>query len=188
MDDTDKKQIEEVLKFWFEEVTPKQRWAKDGAFDKLIRDRFVKIYWRVMNGETDNFKESASGRLAQIIVLDQFSRNMFREDKQSFAGDELALKYAKEAVKVGADKEIELDRRMSVYMPYMHSESKKIHQEALSLFEQFVEDGGNEEGLKYEKIHKNIIDRFGRYPHRNKILGRKSTDEEFEFLKEHSGF
>jgi len=188
MSKQDKKDINSILEFWYEEATPKQKWSKDKAFDKLIKDKFLNTYQRVMKGETKSWRKIAEGRLAEIIILDQFSRNMFREDKQCFAGDELALKLAIEARKSGADKEIAIARRSFMYMPYMHSESKEVHKEALRIFEEHTANGGDEGGLKYEKIHKNIIDRFGRYPHRNKALGRESTAEELEYLKEHSGF
>lgn len=122
---------------------------------------------------------AASGRLAEIIVLDQFSRNIHRGQARAFACDPLALALAQTAVAVKADRELEVGRRAFLYMPYMHSESPAIHVLAVSLFGQ----PGLEGNLDFELRHKEIIDRYGRYPHRNAILGRPSTTEEMDFLK-----
>jgi len=174
----------DVLTFWFEESGPAQWFIKDEAFDRTIRERFLETYERISQGETEDWRETPEGRLAEIIVLDQFSRNMFRSSPQAFKEDERALALAKEAVRVGEDKNVPPKWRHFFYMPYMHSESFKVHEEAVPLFEAL----GNKEALKYEIEHKDIIGRFGRYPHRNEVLGRTSTPEELEFLKEHSGF
>jgi len=178
------KKIHEILSFWFEETTPKQHFAKDDAFDTEVKTRFEETYWDIMNGKTIDWRESPEGRLAEIIVLDQFARNMFRDTPQSFAADDLALQLADEALSVGADQEVPKEMRVFFYMPFMHSESEEVHKKALKIFE----DYGNAENLKYELMHKKIIDRFGRYPHRNKTLERESTPEDIDFLKEHSGF
>ena len=180
----DQADIDAILHFWFEEVSLEKKFEKDEALDATIRERFEDTYWRVMNGETVDWRETPEGRLAEIIVLDQFARNMFRGTPQAFAGDELALRLAKEAVAVGADTEVPKEQRAFFYLPYMHSETPEVHEEAMELFKEL----GNEKNLKYERIHKDIIDRFGRYPHRNEVLGRESTPEEIEFLKEHEGF
>jgi uncharacterized protein (DUF924 family) len=124
--------------------------------------------------------KNAKGALAEIIILDQFSRNIFRDTPIAFATDALALEAAKEAIANGFDKEIDAGYLSFLYMPFMHSESKEIHEIAVSLFNK----PGMESSYEYELKHKAIIDRFGRYPHRNEILGRQSTLEEIEFLKE----
>ena len=118
--------------------------------------------------------------MAEIIVLDQFSRNIYRDSPLSFATDSLALVLAQEAIRVGADKKVSESMRSFFYMPFMHSESAVIHEEAVVLYEAY----GNEGNLDFELRHKAIIDRFGRYPHRNEILGRDSTAEEVEFLSQ----
>ena len=120
----------------------------------------------------------AAGRLAEIIVLDQFSRNIYRDRPLAFAYDATALVLAQEAVRVGADQQVDFEKRSFFYMPYMHSESPIIHNRAVELFSQ----PGAEFNYEFELKHKAIIDRFGRYPHRNAILGRESTPEEIEFL------
>ncbi len=131
-------------------------------------------------GELFNWRTTALGRLAEIIVLDQFSRNIYRDTAKSFEHDSLALILAQEAVFIRADKMLNPNQRLFLYLPYMHSESKIIHQQAIKLFKQ----EGLEYGYEFELKHKKIIDRFGRYPHRNEILNRVSTPEELEFLTE----
>lgn len=168
-----------VLDFWFEEIDPSFWFKKDEQFDAHLKERFVSTYHEVLAGLSVSWRSTAEGRLAEIIVLDQFSRNMFRETPQAFSADELALHLARECVRLGDDQKLPIVQRAFVYMPYMHSENPAVHVEAVKLFSQ----AGLEENLKFELMHKKIIDRFGRYPHRNKILGRTSTPEEAEFLK-----
>lgn len=174
----------EVIKFWFEETSPKQWFEKNPDFDLVIENRFKNLFYEVVAGEHADWRSDPEGRLAEIIVLDQFTRNMFRDEPESFKYDFLALALAQEAVRSGDDQKLEPQKRTFLYMPFMHSESKEIHKKALELFTNL----GQETNLEYEIKHKEIIDKFGRYPHRNKILGRESTPEEIEFLKTNSGF
>ena len=175
----------EILKFWFEEIEPSQWWKKDEDLDRLITGRFSDIHLRATLCELFEWRKDAHGRLAEVIVLDQFSRNMFRDSPLSFTHDALALALAQEAISVGADKLLKQTECSFLYMPFMHSESLQIHEIATRLFR----DNGNQNSFDFELKHKAIIERFGRYPHRNSILGRKSTDEEIEFLKQPgSGF
>lgn len=169
---------EKVLRFWFEEIDSKLWWKKDEDFDELIRERFGELHRRASSCELYSWRASARGRLAEIIVLDQFSRNMFRGTPEAFAHDAQALTLAQEAVAAGAEKELRVIERVFLCLPYMHSESLAIHEEAMRLFAAI----GLEENLDYEQRHRDIIERFGRYPHRNGILGRESTDEELAFL------
>lgn len=168
----------EVIKFWFEEIEPKQRFAKDLEFDELIRTRFGKLHKRAGVGLLYTWREHPLDALAEIIILDQFSRNMFRDTAQAFAYDSLALVLAQEAIRRKLDVELELRKKAFLYMPFMHSESAEIHDIALYLFSQ----PGLEDNFHFELKHKEIIDRFGRYPHRNAVLGRESTPAELEFL------
>jgi len=170
----------DIIKFWFEEIDPKQRFFKDPKFDALISQRFGDLYEKAAKGELTSWRKNAKGALAEIIILDQFSRNMFRDTPNSFATDELALEAAKQAIANGFDKEVDKSYLSFLYMPFMHSESKAMHEIAVDIFNK----PGIEGGYEFELKHKAIIDRFGRYPHRNEILGRKSTPEEIEFLKE----
>lgn len=174
----------DVLAFWFEETKPEQWFKKDSQFDQLIKHKFSETLEAARKGELYEWREYAPGRLAEIIVLDQFSRNIYRNTKDAFASDSLALVLAQEMVSLKLDKEISLNRRSFVYMPYMHSESKIIHEVAVNLFDQ----EGLEDNYKYELAHKDIIDRFGRFPSRNVALERSSTPDEVEFLKVHPGF
>lgn len=170
----------EILHFWFVECSPEMRFKKSEKLDQEIRDRFLKTHSDIVSGHTKEWRATPEGRLAEVIVLDQFSRNMFRNSPKAFESDLLALRLAEEAVAQGDDQKLPLEQRNFLYMPYMHSEDLKVHQKAVLLFSQ----KGLENSLKYELMHKVIIDRFGRYPHRNEILGRTSTKEEIEFLKE----
>jgi uncharacterized protein (DUF924 family) len=168
----------EVLDFWFG-LEPKQWWVKDPAFDHDVGARFGATHAAACVGECFAWRDTPEGRLAEVIVLDQFSRNMFRDTSRAFAQDGLALVLAQEAVHVGADQALETGQRSFFYMPYMHSESMVIHAEAVRLFGA----PGMGQNYEFELKHQTIIERFGRYPHRNAILGRTSTPEEFEFLK-----
>lgn len=170
---------QEILRFWFEEVKSSQWWAKDEEFDGYIRKRFLKIHTKAVRCELFSWRATSSGALAEIIVIDQFSRNMFRDTTQAFAYDSLALALAQNAVACDFDSKLSPKKRSFVYMPYMHSESKVIHEVAEKLFSQ----PGLEEALKFEKRHRAIIEKFGRYPHRNTILSRASTPEEEAFLR-----
>ena len=175
---------EDVINFWFKEATPAQWYKKDDAFDARMRERFLETHRAVMNGETASWRQTPEGRLAEIIVLDQFSRNMFRGKPEMYASDALALQLAQEAIAVGADRQLSPRMRHFFYMPFMHSESWSAHKKALWLFIKNLNLGG----LKYEIDHARVIRKFGRYPSRNAILSRQSTPEEVEFLKSHKGW
>ena len=167
-----------ILHFWFEELTPKQHFAKDAAMDEAIRTRVGATLEAAAKCELFTWRATPEGRLAEILVLDQFSRNVYRDTPRSFAQDPLALALAQELVASGQDQHLPLAKRSFAYMPYMHSESALVHAQAVALFTQ----PGMEDTLRFELHHKEIIDRFGRYPHRNAILGRVSSAEELAFL------
>ncbi len=173
-------QFESVLHFWFTELSPKQHYAKDAALDEAIRTRFGATLEASAQYELFAWRATAEGRLAEILVLDQFSRNVYRDTPRAFAQDALALMLAQELVTSGQDRSLPLAQRSFAYMPYMHSESALVHAQAVSLFSQ----PGMEDNLRFELHHKAIIDRFGRYPHRNAILERSSTAQELAFLSE----
>jgi uncharacterized protein (DUF924 family) len=172
--------MQEILDFWFNELTPKQHFAKDTALDKTIRARFGTTLEAAARCELFAWRATAEGRLAEIIVLDQFSRNVYRDTPRAFAQDALALVLAQELVASTLDHSLPSAQRVFAYMPYMHSESAMVHAQAVTLFSQ----PGMEGNLDFELRHKSIIDRFGRYPHRNAILGRNSSTEELAFLAE----
>ena len=174
-----------VISFWFEEIDDACWWAKDPGFDNTIASRFGVIHTQASRCELFSWRAEPEGRLAEVLVLDQFSRNIFRDQPESFAFDALALALAQEAVSIRADRSLPLVMRNFLYMPFMHSESIEIHESARELFEA----NGDPRTIEFERKHREIIERFGRYPHRNSILGRQSTEQELEFLKQPgSGF
>ena len=169
---------QDILDFWFSPETQPNWFAKSDQFDQSLKEKFSDILEQASRAELWSWRKNADGRLAEILVLDQFSRNIFRDTPRAFAQDSLALALAQEAISQNLDKQLSPEQRSFLYMPFMHSESKLIHEFALKLFQRL----GNPENLEYEIKHKIIIDRFGRYPHRNQILGRESTEEELSFL------
>jgi uncharacterized protein (DUF924 family) len=171
---------QDILDFWFEELTARQHFVKDAALDALIRVRFGITLEAAARCELFGWRATPQGRLAEIVVLDQFSRNAYRDTPRAFAQDALALVLAQELVASGHDRSLPVAQRVFVYMPYMHSESELIHTQAVALFSQ----PGMEDNLSFELRHKEIIDRFGRYPHRNAVLGRASSALELAFLSE----
>lgn len=173
-------QAQDILHFWFEELTAQQHFIKDPALDQSMRHRFGGTLEAAARCELFAWRATAQGRLAEIIVLDQFSRNIFRDTPRAFAQDALALVLAQELVASGADRALPVVQRVFAYMPYMHSESAAIQEQAVQLFSQ----PGLENNLDYAQRHKAIIDRFGRYPHRNQILDRASSAPEIAFLGE----
>jgi len=173
-------QPDEILHFWFEELTAKQHFSKDPALDAQMAQRFGETLEAASRCELFAWRANIAGRLAEILLLDQFSRNIYRGTPRAFAQDALALVLAQELVASGQQDSLPLAQRAFVYMPYMHSESILVHNEAVRL----LQSPGLEDTLRYELLHQDIIRRFGRYPHRNSILGRSSTEEEIAFLSQ----
>lgn len=171
--------IDTILNFWFEELEPKQWFIKDNQLDNEIEKRFGALHQQATQGELYSWRDTAKGSLAEIIILDQFSRNIFRDQASSFAFDSMALTLAQVAISKQFDKDLTPQEKSFLYMPFMHSESLAIHNIAQQLFNQ----PGLEHNLDFEKKHRIIIEKFGRYPHRNQILGRTSTSEELTFLQ-----
>lgn len=167
-----------LLHFWFEETDPALWWKHDAAFDALLQQRFATVHAAACRCELDHWRSTPAGRLAEIIVLDQFSRNIHRDTARAFANDGLALALAQEAIAAHAQYRLSAIRKSFLYLPFMHSESPLMHERAVQLYA----EAGLESNLEFEYQHKRIIDRFGRYPHRNAILGRTSTPEEVAFL------
>lgn len=171
--------FQQVLRFWFAPENAKMLFAKNDDFDQEIRDQFLDTWVAASKGELWSWRKDPYGRLAEIIVLDQFSRNLWRGSAKSFAQDEMALTLSQELYNHPPYKnQFNENERIFAVMPFMHSESKVVHEWALNIFQEI----GNGNNLHYEKLHKTIIDRFGRYPHRNDVLGRETTTEEAEFL------
>jgi uncharacterized protein (DUF924 family) len=168
-----------IIDFWFKEIDSKYWFKKDVDFDQQLKRRFLKVYQAATQSELYQWRQSPLGCLAEVIVLDQFSRNFFRDSGKAFAFDSLALALSQNAIEKKFDQQIPINQRSFLYMPFMHSESLIIHDEAVKLFS----TNGLENNLKFEHKHRDIIVKFGRYPHRNQVLGRQSTQPEIEFLQ-----
>lgn len=168
-----------VLDFWFQELSPRQWFAHDASVDAAVRARFADCHAAASRGECYGWRTTPQGQLAEVIVLDQLSRNLHRGDPRAFATDGMALVLAQEAFRQGAHRHLTQPQRNFLCLPYMHSESRRIHAEAAPVFAE-----ADESVRQFEAKHKAIVDRFGRYPHRNAIVGRTSTAEELAFLQQ----
>jgi uncharacterized protein (DUF924 family) len=167
----------QVLDFWFG-ADPKKWYSKDDAFDAAIRERFLPTYEAAAAGQLADWEATPESALALVIVLDQFSRNMFRGSPRTFAADALALEVAKRAVAQGFDRKLELPKRNFFYLPFMHSENLADQEDCVALSRQ----NSDENTLEYAELHADIIRRFARFPHRNAILSRITTPQEQAFL------
>jgi uncharacterized protein (DUF924 family) len=173
------KTIDEIIKFWFG-LDPKQWYRRDEKLDAEIAARFGDIYAALKGGVPESWLQSPQGFLAAVIVLDQLPRNMFRGSARAFATDGAALALAKRASEEGVDAKLPPVQRAFLYMPFQHAEDEGDQARSVGLFTAL----GNPDNLDFAQRHKAIIDRFGRFPHRNETLGRESTPEEREFLKQ----
>lgn len=183
-------EADEVLAFWFgREDEPdygefREAWfRKDPEFDQQVQERFGPLYERAAAGELDGWREEARSCLALVICLDQFPRNMFRGDGRTHATDDKALETARYALERALDRELPPFQRVFVYMPFMHSESVEDQRRSVELFGRLAEKPGAPDLTSYAVGHMEIVERFGRFPHRNVILGRETTPEEAEFLQ-----
>jgi uncharacterized protein (DUF924 family) len=176
--------IDDILHFWFAELSPKNWFRRDADVDAAIATRFANIYEELKGGVPDDWLTRPEGYLAAIIVLDQFPRNLFRDDARAFATDEAALNLSKRAIAQGLDDELTPKERSFLYMPFQHSEDPDDQARAIGLFTAL----GNPSNLDFALRHQAVIDRFGRFPHRNKALDRLSTAEEEAFLAKGAPF
>ncbi len=172
--------IERILSFWFEETSEKQWFEKDPEFDQTIRERFGDLVESAMDGELEHWCASADGTLAYILLLDQFTRNIHRGSAKAFAADAKARDATKRALAAGYDAMLDENRKVFLYLPLEHSENLEDQDQSVALFEAL----GDAQKTDYAQRHRDIIQRFGRFPHRNEALGRESTDAELAFLKE----
>jgi uncharacterized protein (DUF924 family) len=173
--------VGDVLKFWFEQTEPDQWFEKDPAFDVSIRKRFLGLHESLISRESNGLLPDA--QTAAVIVLDQMSRNMFRDTPRAFAADPQALWVAEAAIVRGFDAGLTKDQRMFLYLPLQHSENRQSQARSVALTASL----GDPELQKWAEAHRAIVDRFGRFPHRNRVLGRISTPDEAEFLKQPGG-
>lgn len=168
---------ENILTFWFEEHTKNDWYGGKATFDDEVNARFGDLVPKAEASELFGWRKSPQGRLAEIIILDQFTRQLFRGEARAFASDRLALALAQEAIANGDDLQLTELQRSFLYMPYMHSESLVIQGESVRVFAQLDEDN-----LKFAENHRDVIQRFGRFPKRNEALGRTSTQEEHDYI------
>lgn len=175
--------VDDVIRFWFEELVPNDWFVRNASVDERIRQRFLSLNecWSAGMQRPVNAREA----LAAVIVLDQFPRNLFRGSARAFATDSRALALAQESIASGWDRELPPAQRMFLYMPFQHAEDRAIQARSVELFATLGGEGGS---LDYAIKHKEVVDRFGRFPHRNAALGRPSTAEEAEFMEHHPGF
>ena len=179
----------EVLAFWFGDpptTQPRAEWfRKDTAFDAQIRERFGAVIDAALAGGLQDWDATPAGSLARIVVLDQFTRNSFRDTPRAFAGDTLALAAAQALVARGDDQALSPRQRGFAYLPYEHAEDRAVHQASMRLFNALADAHPDMADARlWAQKHADIVERFGRYPHRNAVLGRVSTPEEEAFLRE----
>jgi uncharacterized protein (DUF924 family) len=176
---TEKISPSDIVIFW-REAGKERWWKKDDAFDAAIRTRFLGIWEEARTGRLQDWRTSDDGLLALTIVLDQFPRNMFRGDARTYSTDSLAREVASRAIATGVDQRVDQTLRQFLYMPFMHSEALADQERCIALFSA----AGEGENAKFAEGHADIVRRFGRFPHRNKMLGRATTDDEQKFLDE----
>jgi len=183
--------VNDILSFWFgtlklpEDAKPRPVWfRKDPTFDDAIRQRFARDYDAAVRGERDTWRASAPSCLALIILFDQFPRNLFRNDAQTFATDELALSHSEYALAQGFDQDLQPIHRLFMYLPFEHSENLVDQKRSIGLFKALRDAQGMSIAGDYAERHMKIIERFGRFPHRNAVLDRESTTEELAFLQQ----
>ena len=179
---SDEKFIQAILVFWFEEISPESWFKKDPLFDDMLTQKFGRIMEKALAGQLDKWAQNKDGRLALILLLDQMTRNIFRNTPKAFSGDEIACALSLRSVSDGfLEMEKNLHKRQFFLMPMMHSEDLEIQKKSLPLFKALTSENIYDYAIK----HHDIIERFGRFPHRNHILNRPSSNEELAFLTQH---
>ncbi|WP_455196917.1 DUF924 family protein [Kaarinaea lacus] len=174
----------DILDFWFSEKVKPLWFNSTPDFDAQLKERYADIYRAALNGQLSKWQQTADGCVALVVILDQFPLNMYRGLPESFAGEALARDITRKAVSKGFDKQIPDEQKAFLYMPLMHSEN--IVDQDLSV--QLFEAAGLTENLRFANHHRDIVQRFGRFPHRNKILGRTSTQAELDYLTSKDAF
>ncbi len=173
----------QIVGYWFEELKPDAWFRKDERVDADIRERFGALYEELAKIHPEQLATPLECAAA-VIALDQFPRNMFRGSPPAFTTDALALAIAQRAIAAGFDEQLARQQRLFLYMPFQHSEDRAVQARSIELFTQL----GERDNLGYAHRHKEVVDRFGRFPHRNEVLGRTSTPEELQFIATHRGF
>ncbi len=171
---------EDIITFWFEEISPEQWFKKDKEFDAMLLERAGTTVIKALNGQLDRWSKTSTGSVSLVILLDQFTRNIFRDTPKAFSGDEMALVLSQKSINSKWFSELSMTYKQFLLMPMMHSEDISIQEKSLPLFKQHANNRTYEFAVK----HRDIIAKFGRFPHRNLILSRPSTEEELMFLNE----
>ncbi len=172
-----------ILDFWFREASPEEKFSRNDEFDKKIKDRFINDYKKGIINKYDNWQKSAEECLALIILLDQFSRNLFRNSSKAFLMDNKARTIARNAIKKKYHKIIPNNQLLFIFLPFMHSEELNDQFYCNELIDNYLKDNPQyKEIKKFSKLHKDIIKKFGRFPYRNKVMKRINTKEEDEYL------
>ena len=193
----DTQNIQKILSFWFGELRgntiPKEKYylwfEKNNETDELIKENFEFLFQKSNSGELNNWIKDSNGLLSWVVLLDQFSRNIYRDSVKAFEQDKKALQISLNVILAGLDKKYKPAERMFLYLPLEHSEILDVQKKSVGLFKTLLDESSPENkqileiSYEYAKKHEEVIERFGRFPHRNKILSRESTEEEMEFLK-----
>ncbi len=176
---------DDILQFWFEDIEHSCWFKKDAEFDSELRQRFGDLLIQARDGRLDHWCDTSRGKLALIVVLDQFSRNIYRDQSEAFAADAKALELALEGIRAGLDEELSLEQRSFFYLPLRHAEDLEMQELGLAKTRELNDAGYGSD--KYALNHLEIIRQFGRFPHRNKVLGRSNTAEEESYLEDGKG-
>lgn len=175
---------QEIIKFWFDEIDSALWFNSTPEFDTVLKDKFEQVVDAALNNEFSSWQTTAEGCLALVIVLDQFPLNIYRGEPKSFAGESISREVARKAIEQKLDQQLEGPKKAFLYLPFMHSENMADQNLSVELFEK----AGLKENLRFAKHHRDIVKRFGRFPHRNEILGRENTDDELDYLKSENAF
>lgn len=173
-----------LLDFWFSEETKAKWFNSTPEFDQALTDQYLSVWQAAKNGQLKHWQSSAAGSLALIIILDQLPLNMFRGQPQSFATEAMSRDVAAHAIQQGHDQQLTDLQKAFIYLPYMHSEDMADQERSVELFE----NAGLTDNLKWAKHHRDIVKRFGRFPHRNAVLSRESSQEEIDYLNSKESF
>jgi uncharacterized protein (DUF924 family) len=184
MDKTSQNEIKDLVTFWFSEPVKKLWFNSTPEFDAQLKEKYLNLVERAERGELDDWAAQAQGALALVIILDQLPLNIFRQQARSFATESKARDIAAQAVEKALDQQLDPEQKAFLYLPFMHSEHLADQDRAVELFE----EAGLNENLRFAKHHRELIRRFGRFPHRNKILGRENTPEETAYLNSKEAF
>jgi uncharacterized protein (DUF924 family) len=175
---------QDILEFWFSDAVRPRHFRSTAEFDQQLKERYLAVWQRAKSGQLDEWLSSREGCLALVIILDQFPLNMFRDQPEGYSTEQQSRDVARHAIRTGFDEQLPVDQRAFLYLPFMHSEALFDQDYSVALFEK----AGMQESLKWAKHHRQIVRQFGRFPHRNAVLGRQSSQAELAYLKSDQAF